>query len=97
MNALAFIQASVDEQIERERHGPNHICHRCRAARAIALAQSGKEPSIFELDPTDPATAKFLVEGMAAVREVRDRIDRVAAEYYALESLRGRRVRRRSS
>jgi hypothetical protein len=94
---LQLITASVAEQTERARHDDNCACTSCRAARAIAQAEHGEEPSVLELDANDPVVIKLIAEGMAAVRDERRRVDRRAAAWYARAALRGQSGRGWSS
>lgn len=91
--AIAFLRASVNEQRKREQHGLSCQCDRCKAARAMALAQSGAEPSLAEIDVHDPAVVRLMHSAAKAIRDERARIELVAAAWFALESLRGRSAR----
>lgn len=62
-SAIAFLQASIAEQREREQHGLRCPCDRCRAVRAMALAESGAKPSLAEIDSDDPVVLRLLSSG----------------------------------
>lgn len=91
-SASAFLQASVAEQQEREQHGLRCLCDRCRAARAIKVAELGVEPSFAEIDMHDPAVVNLMRSGVQAIRKERSRVDLAAAAWYVVEALRGKPI-----
>ena len=92
-SAIAFLQALVAEQREREQHGGRCLCDRCRAARAIKVAELGAEPSLAEIDMHDPAVVSLMRSGVQAIRRERLRLELAAAAWYVVEVLRGRPTR----
>jgi hypothetical protein len=59
----------------------------------MALAESGAEPSLAEIDSDDPVVLRLLSSGAEAIRSERARIELIAAAWYVVELRRGRPIR----